>query len=95
MRADVPAQEIVDCACRSCAMEGRRTLMPFWSMKQTIKDKDMMLKTKMSWRLGRTGRGFRRLVCFFPFLFFFGSELGENEQCWKNDPPKVKVSTHY
>lgn len=77
--------------------------MPFWSMKQTIRDKDMMLKTKMSWRLGRTGRGFGRLVCFFflfplsflPFLFFFGGELGGNEQCWKNDPPKVKVSTHY
>lgn len=89
MRADVPAQEIVDCACRSCAMEGRRTLMPFWSMKQTMRDKDMMLKTKMSWRFGRTGRGFGRLVFFFffflsfffPFLFFFGGELGGNEQC--------------
>lgn len=91
MRADVPAQEIVDCACRSCAMEGRRTLMPFWSMKQTMRDKDMMLKTKMSWRLGRTGRRFGRLVCFFlfflsvflPFLFFFGGELGGNGQYWK------------
>lgn len=45
--------------------------MPFWSMKQTIRDKDMMLKTKMSWRFGRTGRGFGRLVFFFVFFLSF------------------------
>lgn len=71
--------------------------MPFWSMKQTIRDKDMMLKTKMSWRLGRTGRGFGRLVCFFffPFLLSLVVNCEAMNNIEKNDPPKVKVSTHY
>lgn len=78
--------------------------MPFWSMKQTIRDKDMMLKTKMSWRLGRTGRGFGRLVCVFfssflflsfPFLLSLVVNCEAMKNIGKNDPPKVKVSTHY
>lgn len=77
--------------------------MPFWSMKQTIRDKDMMLKTKMSWRLGRTGRGFGRLVCFFlfflsvflPFPFSLVVNWEGMNNVGKNDPPKVKTGTHY
>lgn len=69
--------------------------MPFWSMKQTMRDKDMMLKTKMSWRLGRTGRGFERLVFFFPFPFSLVVNWERMSNVGKNDPPKVKVSTHY
>lgn len=77
--------------------------MPFWSMKQTIRDKDMMLKTKMSWRLGRTGRKFGRLVCsflfflsvFLPFPFSLVVNCEGMKNIGKNDPPKVKVSTHY
>lgn len=68
--------------------------MPFWSMKQTMRDKDMMLKTKMSWRLGRTGRGFGRLVFFFPFPFSLVVNCEEMNNVGKNDPPKVKVSKY-
>lgn len=53
IKAEVPAQAMVDEAFRSRAMLGRSTPMPFWSMKQTQREKAMQKKTLRSCRSGR------------------------------------------